>query len=204
MSSLANELDELRLLWPRPGAKAFVEAKPFHGAWVASRGDERIYRMIKGFRETGDLLVAESKAEPQRAQNLIYPALFAYRQALELRLKNILIEFEPMAGERPDFRSHDLPTLWSACRRVIERFDSNLSPQDLETLAVVQMQIAEFDSVDPGSDAFRFAHDTRGKVIKLELPEIDLDNLRLVTGSVFEFLECVVCHLNYLQDLATG
>jgi hypothetical protein len=183
--------------------KPFIETRPFHGAWVARRADERMCRMIKGFHETGDLLAAESKADPRRAQNLVYSMLFAYRQALELQLKNILIEFGAMGGEEPNFRSHRLPGLWARCRRVIEQVDSHLRQQDSETLDVVEGQIAEFAAIDPGSDAFRFAHDTGGKLISLNLREIDLDNLRHVMGCLFEFLECVVYHLRYIEDTAS-
>jgi hypothetical protein len=197
-------VDNLPFLWPRRGMRAFIETRPFGGAWVAQRADERMYRMIKGFHETGDLLIAESKAEPRRAQNLVYPALFAYRQAVELRLKNILIDFGPIGGEKPNFRTHDLVHLWARSRRVIERLHSHLSTQEFETLEAAEAQIAEFDAVDPGSDAFRFAHDTKGKLIKWKLSEIDLDNVRMAIGSLLEFLECVAFHLQYLQDVATG
>jgi hypothetical protein len=163
-----------------------------------------MYRVIKGFHEAGDLLISECKAEPQRAQNLIYPALFAYRQAVELRLKGILIEFGAICGEKPNFRTHDLVDLWARCRRVIGRFEGQLSVQDLETIGAAEAQIAEFDAVDPGSDAFRFVHDTQGKLIKLTLSEIDIDNLRKAMGSLLEFLECVPHHLRYLPDVAAG
>jgi hypothetical protein len=192
--------DDLPVLWPRRGVRTFIETRPFGGAWVAQRADERMYRMIRGFHEAGDLLIAESKAEPHSAQNLVYPALFAYRQAVELRLKNIVIDFGPTAGEKPNFRTHDLVDLWVCCRRVIERFHSQLSVQEFETLEAAEAQIVEFDAVDPGSDAFRFAHDTKGKLIKLKLSEIDLDHLRMAMGSLLEFLECVALHLRYLQD----
>ena len=204
MSTPEREADDLPLLWPRWGMRAFTETRPFGGAWVAQRADERMYRMIKGFHETGDLLIAESKAEPHSAQNLIYPALFAYRQAVELRLKNMLIDFGSMGGEKPNYRTHDLTDLWARCRRVIERFHTHLSATDFETLEAAEAQVAEFDAVDPGSDAFRFAHDTKGKLIKLKLSEIDLDNLRIAVGSLLEFLECVALHLQYLKDMAVG
>jgi hypothetical protein len=97
--------------WPRPTDKAFVEVQAFRGAWTAKRTDERLYRMIKGFHEAGDLLVAESLAEPRRALDLLYPAIFAYRQSLELQLKYLLLAYGPLAGEKPDYRQHSLKEL---------------------------------------------------------------------------------------------
>ncbi len=110
--------------------KVFVEVPAFRGAWIAKRTDERLYRMIKGFREAGDLLVAESAAEPHRAMNLLYPVIFNYRQSLELRLKYPLMACGPHAGEMPDYRQHRLKGLWSKCRRVILFFVNSLESPD--------------------------------------------------------------------------
>ena len=85
-----DEPETSSLPWPRLSDRVFVKAPPFSGAWVANRADERLFRMIKGFQEAGDLLVSESKGEPHRAQNLVYPAVFAYRQCLELHLSNCI------------------------------------------------------------------------------------------------------------------
>ena len=126
------------LPWPSLNDKVFIEAPPFQGGWIANRADERLFRMIKGFHEAGDLLVSESEAEPRRAQNLIYPAIFAYRQSLELQLKYLLLEFGPSAGEAADFRTHDLKTLWSKFKRIVAFFESNLQPSDAEAFGVVE------------------------------------------------------------------
>jgi hypothetical protein len=198
-----EETEASSLPWPSLSEKAFVEAHPFRGAWVANRADERLYRMIKGFREAGDLLVEEGVADPHRAQNLIYPIVFAYRQSLELRLKHLLVEFGPLAGEAPEFRTHDLKALWSKCTRVVAFFQSNLQSTDRDAFCAAETLIAEFDAIDPGSDAFRFAHDTKGRFVKLPLSAVDLAQLRKVIADLHEFLECVVCHFRYLADMAT-
>jgi hypothetical protein len=184
--------------------RIFVEASAFRGGWVANRPDERLYRMIKGFQEAGDLLIAESEADNRRALNLIYPAVFAYRQSLELRLKELLLEFGPVAGEKPDFRSHDLKALWSKCKRVAAFFESSLQPKDREAFDAAEMLIVQFDAIDPGSDAFRFAHDTKGRSVKLSVTEIDLANLRRVMAGLHNFLDGVASHFHHLIQSATS
>ena len=94
------------LRWPNAYDRAFVEVHPFQGAWVSKGTDERLCRMIKGFHEAGDLVVEQSMAERHRGLNLLYPAIFNYRQSLELRLKYLLMAYGPLADEAPDFRSH--------------------------------------------------------------------------------------------------
>ena len=87
------------------------------------------------------------------------------------------------------------------CRRVILFFENRSEPADKEAFQAVDALIAEFDAVDPGSDAFRFAHDTKGHLIRLAVSEIDLSNLREVVGSLHNFLECVDWHLRYSCDI---
>jgi len=194
---MIEEADDLELRWPKANDRIFVEAPSFQGAWTAKRTDERLYRMIKGFHEAGDLLVDESLTNPHRARDLLYPAIFSYRHGIELQLKYLLMAYGPLAGEAPNFRSHGLRELWVACRRLIMRLEGKEEPSDKEAFDAVDAQIAEFDSVDSGSDAFRFAHDKRGGAIKLPINEIDLSNLRAVVASLRNFLECVDCYLHY-------
>ena len=153
--------------------------------------------MIKGFREGGDLLVTETDSNPRRAMDLLYPIIFAYRQSLELRLKYLLMAYAPLADQEPDYRSHDLKKLWEKCRRVVRVLEGDAQSSDNVAFAAADALFAEFDAVDPGSDAFRFAHTTKGKPIKLALWTVDLPNLRAVIAGLHNFLECVDLHLHY-------
>jgi hypothetical protein len=192
-----DQTEELGVRWPQASDKAFVETHPLRGAWAAGASDERLYRMIKGFHESGDLLVAETEQVPRRAMDLLYPIIFNYRQSLELRLKYLLMAYAPLTHEAPDYRSHDLAKLWTKCKRVIVTLDGAAEPSDKEAFEAVDKLIAEFDAVDPGSDTFRFAHDTKGKPVKLGISAIDLSNLRGVVAGLHNFLECVDLHLHH-------
>lgn len=197
---MADEIEDgtgdLDMTWPRPGERAFVEAGPFRGAWAARNTDERLYRMINGFHEAGNALVVESRWVPRRGMNLLFPIIYNYRHSLELRLKYLLMAYGPLAGVEPDYQSHDLQGQWRKCRRMILHFEGKSEPSDRDAFAAVDAQIAEFDAVDPGSYAFRFAHNTKGGPIDLAINEIDLAQLRKVVASLHNFLECVDLHLH--------
>src|SRR5260370_42377188 len=94
-----DQMEELGVRWPQASDKAFVETHPLRGAWAAGAGDERLYRMIKGFHESGDLLVAETEQLPRRAMDLLYPIIFNYRRSLELRLKYLVLAYAPLPHE---------------------------------------------------------------------------------------------------------
>ena len=151
---------------------------------------ERQWRMINGYREAADLLVAQTELRPYLASNLIYPAIFSYRHSLELHLKYLLGAHGSLAGEAPDFTSHRFKDLWPRCRRLIKLFAQGCEPSALKDLEAVGARIVEFDSVDPNSYSFRFAQNTRGQPIRLQLNTIDLPNLRTIVASLHNFLEC--------------
>jgi hypothetical protein len=197
----AEEMDELEVRWPQANDKAFVEIHPLRGAWAATATNERLYRMIKGFHESGDLLVAETEQVSRKSIDLLYPIIFTYRQSLELRLKYLLMAYAPLVNETPIYRSHDLKKLWSKCKRVILALDDSAESSNKEAFDAVDKLIAEFDAVDSGSDTFRFAHDTKGQPIKLDISAIDLSNLRSVVAGLHNFLECVDLHLHHSRGI---
>lgn len=183
--------------WPSRFEMPFVETPPLRGAWAAKRTDERLYRMIRGFHEAGDLLAMEGADDPRRALNLLYPLIFNYRHSLELHLKYLLMAYGPLVGETPDFRNHGLSGLWEKCKRIVSHLEGRPEPSDPDAFQAVDAQIAEFDAADPGSYAFRFAHNNKGDSIDLTISEIDLPNLRKVMTSLHNFLECIDLHLHY-------
>jgi hypothetical protein len=193
----AEQTEDLGLRWPQEDDKVFVEAHPLRGAWVSPATDERLYRMIKGFHESGNLLVAETEQNPRRALDLVYPVIFAYRQSLELRLKYLLMIYAAFADEEPEHRSHDIKKLWAKFRRVIVFLEGSARPSDKKVFEAVDRLIAEYYVIDPDSDAFRFAHDTKGRPINLAISTIDLVNLRSVVAGIHNFLECADLHLHY-------
>jgi hypothetical protein len=200
--SESQETDDLGLRWPKSDDKLFIEINSFRGAWAAKTTDERLFRQIKGFHRAGDLLVAQSEAEPHEALNLLFPAIFSYRQSLELRLKYLLMAFGPHAGKSPDYKNHGLRDLFTQCKQVILSIHQDVQGGDREALNAVEARIAEFDSIDPGSYAFRFAHDTKGQPIRLGISAIDLSNLRAVVAGLHNFLECVDWHFRYGYGIA--
>lgn len=190
-------MEDLESPWPTADERAFIEVHPLRGATVAEHSDERLHRMINGFCEAAHVLVEQSETEPHSRRNFIYPVVFLYRQSLELHLKYFLMAYGPLAGEVPNFCSHNLEDLWSSCKRLIAHFDSNPTPADKQTFQAVDDHIAEFDAIDPHSDALRFAHDTKGRPIRLPMATVDLPNLRKVVSRIHNFLECVDWQLRY-------
>ena len=198
MPDVKEENDDLDMRWPTASDRAFVSAPPAYGAWTAEDGRERLWRMIRGYRDAADFLVTKTESEPHVRANLIYPIVFSYRHALELALKQLLEDYGHWAGHAPDFRQHRLEFLWPKCREVIEQFNPGADPAPLDALAKL---VGEFSDVDPGSFAFRYASDTAGRRIDIKISCIDLLELRNAMAGVHNFLECVGIQIHEASEL---
>jgi hypothetical protein len=190
---MTSDDDDLDMRWPTARDKLFVQAPPAYGAWTAEDVRERLWRMIHGYRHIADLAVDESENTPHLRHNLIYPIVFAYRHSLELALKQLLEDYGHFAEQEPEFREHSLAKIWPRCRELIEHFNPGTDPAPLE---ILEQLVDEFTQVDPGSYFFRYASDTRGKMLDLKISCIDLLELRKVMAGIHNFLECVDMQIN--------
>ena len=123
----------------------------------------------------------------------IFPALFGFRQYLELIMKDSIHNFEVALNECNDSQAgfkkeHSLKRLWNLLNDKILKFEDK--DQDLN---IIEKLIDEFDSVDECSMAFRysFQFDTKGNIKPNTLGRkcIDINNLKNVELKIFRFLE---------------
>jgi hypothetical protein len=188
---MANDTDDdLETRWPREGDRMFVEADWFSDAEVAANPRERFYRLPMGYKRAGDILLDRATDAPVDRRNIIYPALFCYRQAIELFLKRILEEFgdESLQGER---KTHELNVLWTRFRQLA----ASRGAEDSLGFEAAEKLVLEMSAADRRSDAFRFATDARGEAFPFGDRGIDLGALRLAMQALENFFEC--CHMAY-------
>jgi hypothetical protein len=102
-------VDDLETPLPKDGDSLFRESTWAFDAHLVRDPAERFYRMPMGYKRAGDLLIDQAAANVVDRANVIYPALFCYRQSIELSLKRFIDEFgagrkDPSTGlERPLF-----------------------------------------------------------------------------------------------------
>ncbi len=182
---LPNE--DLEVRWPKDGDCLFATADWAFDAHVVKDPKERFYRLPLGYKRAGDLLVEQAMADVVDRRNVIYPALFCYRQSIELFLKRIVAEF----GEPSEKKNHNLAHLWSEFLEI-----ANPQPWcESELLDAVQKIVLEMHDADKMSDGFRFAADRKDNPFDFGDRQIDLVNLREVMQGIANFFECV--HLEF-------
>jgi hypothetical protein len=178
--------------WPRASDRMFREAGWPPGVRVAASPAERFYRMPMGYKRAGDILADRAEADPVDRENIVFGALFCYRQSLELFMKRILEAFGEPPGCPP---THDLTRLWKAVAVVLdERTPGN--PDDLDTVGNL---IREMHDADQASDGFRYPSTRNGAPFTSEDRDIDLNATRDVMCGLQNFFECCYLALDALS-----
>ena len=135
---------------------------------------------------------------------LVFPIVFVYRQYLELRLKKLIIDFRKLCDEIPEFpKVHDLNTLWTECKRLLEKQEPKVEKNDLEAVSEC---IQQFCELDPRSEAFRYPINQNGdKLLPSDLKYINIRNLAEIMEKLSYFFEgtemMVSVYLDNKQDM---
>lgn len=181
-----NELDTR---WPRDSDRLFVEQSWARDAQIVSDPKERFYRMPMGYMRAADLLVEHAMNDIVDRKNVVYAALFCYRQAIELFLKSLLVEFSTAADQQKP--THDLDILWDRFAEVVRSRDR----QETIGLSAARSLVKEMHVADERSDGFRFPADNKGVPFSFGDRGVDLANLREVMRGLQNFFECA--HLDF-------
>jgi len=117
----------------------------------------------------------------------VSPALFNFRQYLELTMKESISSFEKLGGQYKDDKNHTLTSLWNSLYVFLDKGD--------KALPVVGKLIQEFDDKDRYSMTFRYPYQ-KGKEGELQQENsfndlIDIENLRTKMLQLYRFFEGV-------------
>lgn len=129
-----------------------------------------------GFKEAGDALVEQGLRT--RLQDLVFfPALYCYRHAVELALKEIVYLGQRHGGlPKEVIRSHDLLLVWPKARKALEVAWPSGPREDLDAIESI---ITELAAVDSDGEQFRYDRDRDGHARDLpeQLGRVDLCHL---------------------------
>lgn len=180
--------------WPQDGERLFVESSWAYDAHVVRDPDERFYRMPMGYKRAGDLLVDQARVDVTDRRNIIYAALFCYRQSIELFLKWIIHDFGDDDSKTAMERHHRLADLWGMFLRVVDE----RSTREADGLRAVEVLINELHRTDQASDGFRYPYAKNAAPFGFGDCGVDLDNLRLVMQGLANFFDCT--HTAFDED----
>jgi hypothetical protein len=188
--------EDFDLRWPEDGDRLFVESTWAYDAHVVCDPAERFYRLPMGYKRAGDLLVKQAATDVVDRRNVIYAALFCYRQSIELFLKRLIEEFGQGEAYSPK-NTHDLRLLWERFMGIVNERDSSQSIG----LRALQKLVSEMHEADQWSDGFRFATRPGGAPFMFGDRGIDTENLREVMQGIANFFECAYLDFSHRDDM---
>ena len=172
--------------WPIQGDKIFdSDDASFH-----VMGDMQ-ESLTCGFKDAGDAIVEAFRQSRFGNRDLLYPAMYCYRQYLELKMKLIISRIMHHAGLEADYKrmgGHSLVKLWRNMNCTAENFvgrNIHDSQSDRITHDQVWSCIEELDGIDRDGDGFRYP-DTDTKET---LHEIDPFNVKRVVTDIEFYLD---------------
>lgn len=161
---------------------------------------ENWWHYIDGYKEAGDLLLKIAQGGG-RQNVLIYPIVFAYRQYIELQLKEIIVNNRSYLGIHKAFpRIHYIDELWQILREDLQKIDKDADlgfiktegyQEILKKYDALEADLKRFAQWDPDSTYFRFPVDSRGFPIVIDLKDISFKELSGLIESISETLDAI-------------
>lgn len=158
-----------RLIRPAQDDTPSIDFK-FDGGW-------RECRIWEGYFDASLILIRKALEEEPRGHNLIFPALFNLRHALEVALK---WHIGHAGGVVPKHVGHNLDILISALRQTAYDLDD-------ETTYIAESMlnyISELSLIDPRSVTFRYSTEANGSPIRISPQRWDLLRLYFMVDTL--------------------
>ncbi len=123
--------------------------------------------MAEGFKRSADIIVENRFETSPQGDLAFWPAVFLYRHAIELLLKEV-IRHDSRLRRRPIdnkiLGSHALEPLWASARPLLNKSGSG------QLFQVVNEVVTDLHAVDPRGEAFRYYQSKSGGKYLMELP----------------------------------
>jgi hypothetical protein len=199
-----TEENDAASCWPTDGDRLFVESAWAYDARVVLDPGERSYRLPKGYYRAADILIEHAIIDVADRPNIIYAALFCYRQAIEVSLKQLICEYGDSDSDSDSdsdkkLKTHDLSILWDKFAKIANERDRG----EMNGLVAAQSLVTEMHNADRRSDGFRFRTDMNGAPFPFGDRGVDLENLRLVMHGLINFLECADMDFSHQDSVAS-
>jgi hypothetical protein len=206
MSGNVSKAEDVSVRWPCDGDRLFVSASWAYEAEIIRDPKERFYRMPMGYKRAADILVERAMVDVVDRKNVIYGALFCYRQSIELFLKRLIDEFgEDTHGHHDPKRKkgrkshHNLSDLWERFMEIVKV----RGREGMVGLEAAQVLIREMHAADEKSDGFRFPTDIAGLPFAFGDQGIDLCNLREVMMGLQNLFESAYMDFSHQDDVVS-
>lgn len=192
-----EDISNGEIRWPRQGEDPFVPSWGYSSVTIPENELPRAWMMVRGYLESADHLVDIALNARHERESLIFPILFLYRHYIEIHLKYFISTYGHHAGVEPDWRTHDLPCLWSKFQKILDEFGADDGAD-----SSVKYVVTQFSKVDPKSFSYRYPCDKQGRTIPVARNNLDLETIRDVMTAISGYFDACDSHFDNLDSAA--
>lgn len=162
-----------------------------------------------GYLEAARILVRYVEENRCQQDALVYPIVFLYRQYLELTLKNLVTTISNLLDDPvPVGYKHSLVDQWKQLPPLTARLEEAMGQQVLaspEQRDEIRERIAEFETLDRTSLAFRYPEDKVGEnPLPPDLTHINLRRFREGMDRLAYLLDQLTVSADYFSEYFAG
>lgn len=171
----------------------------YYSAWMGTGPSDKFSMYAVGYYDGAVQLVNACITTGHGLEYLVYPAVFLYRQYIELRLKELISKLNYCLNETTGFpHDHSIERLWNTFEALFIAFDDQ--GRDEADFTNAKRIIRQFNSVDPGF-AFRYPIDRQGNA-SLNMQYISLSHFAEVMQRLANFLNATIDYMEQYVDMA--
>jgi hypothetical protein len=178
---------------------------PHNFAWL---DQATWYHYVEGYGTAARLVVDEIISDEgvmrSAGDQLVFPAVFLYRQYLELLMKRFIVENGARVSQSDEYpRHHDLQALWKRCQGIIAvEWPPEENDDDREIAEGITSLIDQLVAIDAGSFAFRYPEQRDGtKSLPADLRSFNVGIFADRIEAIGNLLEGLSMGLDYHASL---
>jgi len=185
--------------WPHEDERLFQLKDDYQNNACLTPYWSSLSRYGENYKDAADTLVTSAINGDTYVDTVVYPAVFLYRQYLELTLKDIILRTRRIEHDGRGFpKTHNLRGLWAETKRLLQKHYRYDCPREIEYL---DRCFDEFHEHDPDSMAFRYPFDKSGNRHLMNLSHINVRHLMETMGRLANFLSCIATDIDeHLQS----
>lgn len=158
-----------------------------------------------GYKIAGDKIL-ESIDSEFRADFAVYPMVYLYRHAVELKLKSICLSanrFSEMSYEKriEDIATHDLNTLWNTAVELAKMADIELGVGKL--ISAFVDRLAELEKLTPTGEESRYPTNRKGVPNWKDVEYLDLKQFKDTMGGIWNLLDNIDTEIDHRADIVS-
>ena len=180
-------------IWPHENEELFKLEDDYNNNACLTPYWSSLARYGENYKDAADAIINAAMSGDTYVDTAVYPAVFLYRQYLELTLKDIIFRTRRIECDGSGFpTTHKLSVLWPEAKRLLKKHYGSEAPKELDYLDGC---FDEFNEHDPNSMAFRYPFDKDGNKHLMNLSHINVRHLMETMGRIGSFLSCIAGHI---------